>query len=180
MTPIRTAALVAGLLGAIFIVLLATTSTNSSVIGAGLVGEVAPVTEGVTMDGDAFSLRDLRGQWVVVNFFATWCAGCRQEHPELVEFAARHSERGDASVVSIVWDDSDDDVRSFFADQGGEWPVIVGDEGFLGTSYGVVAVPESYLVAPSGRVVQKFVGATGVTAEALDASIAAVMEAAGG
>lgn len=172
MNPTRFVAGAVGLVLAAFVALLAFSPTGlDDTIGAGVLGEIAPVTEGATLDGDQLSLRELRGQWVVVNFFATWCAGCRIEHPELVEFSERHKAAGDASVVSVVWDDSADSVASFFADQGGEWPVIVGDEGTIGTSYGVVAVPESYLVSPSGRVLKKFVGATGVTADNLDASI---------
>lgn len=154
------------------IVLLARAPAQRGAIpNAAVVGEPAPETIGEDLDGETVDLADSRGQWVLVNFFATWCAGCVQEHPELVEFSERHQQDGSASVLSVIWSDDPDEAREFFVENGGNWPVIV-DPGTIGLSYGVTAVPESYLVAPSGRIVEKFVGASGVTADAIDASIA--------
>lgn len=157
----------------LLIVLLAMSpSGRGTKLYSSVLDEVAPVTTGETLDGGQMDLRDMRGQWVLVNFFATWCAGCIQEHPELVEFHERHAAIGDASVVSVVYEDSASDVAEFFENRGGDWPVIFNDG--VALEYGVVAVPESYLVAPSGRVVAKFIGATGVTADNLDATIAEI------
>ena len=134
-----------------------------------LVGEIAPPLAGdtiTTVDSmpAAFDLDRLRGQWAVVNFFATWCVPCITEHPELVAFSERHAEVGDASVVSVVFDDDAADVAAFFEENGGEWPVIDGEQVIL--DWAVAAVPESFLVSPDGIVVAKITG--GVTAEALD------------
>jgi cytochrome c biogenesis protein CcmG/thiol:disulfide interchange protein DsbE len=139
-----------------------------------LLGKVAPALVGETLDGGSFDIDDHRGQWVVVNFFATWCAPCREEHPELVAFDEAHRAAGDAAVVSVVYDDRVDDVRDFFAERGGEWPVIV-DGGLAAVGYGVVGVPETYLVAPSGFVVQKYTG--GVTQDAIQSDIDALTAA---
>ena len=142
-----------------------------------LIGKVAPVIEAPTLDGEQFDIDDHRGQWVVVNFFATWCEPCRTEHPELVAFDAAHRAAGDATVVSVVYSDSEDDVRAFFAEQGGEWPVVT-DDGLAAANYGVVAVPETYLVSPQGYVFQKYTG--GVTRAAIEQDIAALEAAAAG
>ena len=109
-----------------------------------------------------------------MNFFSTTCVPCIVEHPELVEFSERHAAVGDAVVVSVAFDDSADNVREFFLENGGDWPVLTGDTGSIAVAYGVTAVPESYLVAPSGVVAAKIIG--GVTADQLDERIARLVE----
>ena len=143
----------------------ATDRTNDSP----LIGKIAPPIAGETIAPEAsagtrYDLDLQRGQWVVVNFFATWCIPCIQEHPELIEFAERHAEAGDASVVSVVFDDDRSAVVDFFRENGGEWPVVDGEDVIL--DWAVAAVPESFLIDPDGRVVERLTG--GVTADGLD------------
>ncbi|MDE0653355.1 MAG: TlpA disulfide reductase family protein [bacterium] len=146
---------------------------RGALIGRSAVGQPAPPILGVTLTGDVFDLDEQRGRWVVVNFFATWCPGCIIEHPELVTFSERHA-AGDAIVVTVAFDDSPEAVRGFFERAGGDWPVLAGDVGSVPVDYGVTAVPETYIVSPAGYVVDKLVGARGVTADQLDARIAAL------
>ena len=134
-----------------------------------LVGKVVPALSGTTLDGGRYDIDNQRGRYVLVNFFATWCIPCQVEHPELVAFADRHKAAGDASVVSVSFQDSEDNIRRFFAERGGSWPVIAGQNG-AAIDFGVAALPESFLIDPDGRVVYKFVG--GVKADQVDAVIA--------
>jgi cytochrome c biogenesis protein CcmG/thiol:disulfide interchange protein DsbE len=167
---------VVAVLAVAFVVVLATREPASERRSdSPLIGEITPALTADTLDGGSFDIDDHRGQWVVVNFFATWCPPCVEEHPELVAFDEAHRVAGDATVVSVVYNDQPDDVREFFATNGGEWPVIA-DSGLAAVDYGVVGVPETYLVAPNGVVVQKYTG--GVTQAAIDADIAALEEAA--
>ena len=140
-----------------------------------IVGTAAPPVVGTTIDGEEFDLDLQRGEWVVVNFFATWCTPCVQEHPELVEFTTRHVDDG-VEVVSVAFDDSREEIVEFFERNGGDWPVIPSDTGRIALDYGVTGVPESYVVAPNGQVVAGF---TGVTADELDAVIAEFEAASG-
>jgi cytochrome c biogenesis protein CcmG/thiol:disulfide interchange protein DsbE len=161
------AASVVAVLVAILVAVLATRAPSTErVTRSPLIGRLAPAIAGTTLDGDAFELSALRGRWVVVNFFATWCTPCIAEHPELVVFDETHGEIGDASVVSVLFDDKPGDARQTIADLGGDWPVVIDDEGAVGVAYGVARVPESFLVAPDGTVVQRLVG--GVTRAQLD------------
>lgn len=159
----RTALWVAIAIGvaiALLVTVLATRDPASSrLVRSPLVGRTAPDMDAPTInDAGRFSLSDQRGKWLLVNFFATWCVPCQQEHDDLVRFAAAHTGAGDAAVVSVVFSDETSDVRKFFARRGGDWPVVADENGTYATAWGVARVPESYLVAPSGLVVGKITG----------------------
>jgi cytochrome c biogenesis protein CcmG/thiol:disulfide interchange protein DsbE len=167
----RNAAIVVGVVLVGLIALLATRGTSQPV-SSKIVGQAAPQFAGQTLDGQTFDLASHRGEWVLVNFFATWCTECRLEHPELLEFSRAH--QGDpVQVVSVAFDDQADALRTYFAKEGGDWPVIPSDTGRVALDYGVTGVPETYLVAPSGLVIARF---EGVSAAQLDQ----VIDAAGG
>lgn len=135
-----------------------------------LIGQPAPPIGGTTLDGSELTLGQPPGEWVLVNFFATWCAPCRQEHDDLARFHERHTAIGDASVVSVVFNDEISDARRFFDEFGAPFPVIVSDDGSIALDFGVAKVPESYLVSPGGTIVAKIIG--GVTDEGLDEILA--------
>lgn len=172
----RRGALIAAIIFAavlgLFIVLLASSDTQrTSSVNFEILGKVAPPIEGRTLAGEQFNLQEQRGQWVVVNFFASWCVGCRVEHPELVEFSERHQGDG-VQLVAVMFGDTEQAAQKFFQELGGDWPALVEDTGGIAIDYGVTAVPETLLISPSGRVIQKWVGSLGVTADELDSVIA--------
>lgn len=148
----------------IAVVIVLATSDSASIRSATeaanspLLGRAAPDTAGPTIDGDTFELTDHRGRWVLVNFFATWCVPCRKEHPDLIRWQQRHARTGDASIVGVVYNDNLDAVRRFRREEGGDWPMLTDKDGSIAVSYGVIAVPESYLISPDGIVVTKIVG----------------------
>jgi cytochrome c biogenesis protein CcmG/thiol:disulfide interchange protein DsbE len=137
-----------------------------------LLGKRAPAAEATTIDGQPVQVAQYRGRWVVLNFFATWCIPCRQEHPDLIRFADQHARAGDVQVVGVVYDDSVDEVRKFRQKEGGDWPLLVDPSGRIALDFGVSGVPESYLISPDGTVAAKVVG--GVQAAALDRLLAKV------
>ena len=166
----RTAAIIVGIVLVLFIGLLATRKSADERINVNpIVGKAVPRLVGTTLDGTQLDVDTLRGRWVVVNFFATWCVPCQIEHPELVKFSKAHAASADAQVVSIVFNDQVNATRAFFQKQGGTWPVITSDDGHAAIDFGVTGVPESFVVAPNGLVVAHF---QGVTQTALDDVIA--------
>jgi cytochrome c biogenesis protein CcmG, thiol:disulfide interchange protein DsbE len=141
-----------------------------------LIGKVVPPLAGETLAGGNFDVDDQPGRWVVVNFFATWCVPCVTEHPELDAFDRAHRRAGDAVLVSVLFDDDPANARDFFDRNGGDWPVVLDDDGLIASAFGTPKVPESYLVTPGGRVAAKFTG--GVTRDGLDRAIDQLEQAA--
>lgn len=171
MRPTRIAAIAVGVVVALLVVLLATRDAQGErTAQADLVGQRAPALNGAVLLGDEFDL-GASDRWTVVNFFATWCVPCIQEHPELRAFDEEHQALGDAQVVSVVYDDKPAQVTRFFEDNGGDWSVLDADEGRTALDWGVAKVPESYIVSPTGIIVERLVG--GVTQANLNQVIAA-------
>ena len=158
-TALVTSVVLGVLLVGLVVVLATREPATTRVAKSRLLGREAPaiVGESVTT-GDRFDIAGERGRFVLVNFFATWCVPCVEEHDDLVRFANTHAVADDARVVSVVFSDDPRDVERFFDERGGDWPVLGDEDGSIATSYGVTGVPESYLVAPDGRVVLKLLG----------------------
>lgn len=167
---IATSLIVLALVLGLVAVLATSEPAANRIASSPLVGQPAPAVVGTTLDGSEFDLADESGRWTLVNFFATWCAPCRQEHDDLVAFHERHEAIGDAGVVSVVFNDELSDARAFFDEFGAPFPVITSDDGAIALDFGVAKVPESYLVAPDGTIVAKIIG--GVTDEGLEELLA--------
>lgn len=159
--------IVAGIVGVSVLALVAVfaigTNSEDRPDASPLVGQVTPELAGTTFDGSTFDIDDYRGKWVVVNFFATWCPPCVEEHPELIAFDERFGDQ--VQLVSVADPTEVDKAEQFFIDEGGDWPVLVSGAESASLDFGVKKLPESYLVDPAGIVSAKIYG--GVTAAEL-------------
>ena len=122
-----------------------------------VLGKTAPALDGKAIQGDPVDI-GASDRWLLVNFFATWCVPCVEEHPQLRKLAADGKESGNLEVVSVVYGDQASDVKKFFAAKGGDWTVLDSDNGRTALDWGVAKVPESFLVSPTGVVVERFQG----------------------
>jgi cytochrome c biogenesis protein CcmG/thiol:disulfide interchange protein DsbE len=102
----------------------------------------------------------MRGGFVLVNFFASWCGPCHTEQPQLVGLS------GQVRVLGVVFQDSATNALHFLRQGGADWPAISDPQGALALEWGVRGPPESYLVSPDGTVVAKVLGP--VTASQVD------------
>jgi cytochrome c biogenesis protein CcmG/thiol:disulfide interchange protein DsbE len=166
-------------IGALFVLLAGSkTQTNKEDPYTPLLGKAAPNIVGTTLDGQSFDLSRRRGSWVVVNFFQSSCVPCKQEHPDLVAFQQQQAKTADgAELVTVVFDDDAKSVKSFFQQNGGGgWPVVV-DDGSAPVDYGVSKVPETWIISPTGLVVEHIIST--VTADGLSAEVQRLREQAG-
>lgn len=112
---------------------------------------VAPEFELERLDGRVFRLAEQRGKVVVLNIWATWCAPCREEIPDLVSI--QEEMREDVVVIGVSIDEGDPGaVRSFADEFGINYPVVI-DDGTVTDSYGPMAgIPTTFLIDRSGRM----------------------------
>ncbi|HUD17375.1 MAG TPA: TlpA disulfide reductase family protein [Acidimicrobiales bacterium] len=135
-----------------------------------VVGLQAPAVAGVTLDGTRYVLPRVPGKFVVLNFFASWCEPCQTEGPNLVQFQFEHQRAGDATMLSVVFDDTESAARNYQESLGVTWPTLADPGGGLALSFGVRAPPTTFVIAPDGRVAAAIVAP--VTAADLDQIIA--------
>jgi cytochrome c biogenesis protein CcmG/thiol:disulfide interchange protein DsbE len=175
--PLRWVALGIAVVVLAFVLVLATRrSAEQAQADSPLLGKPAPEVTGPGIDGSTIRLSELRGRYVLVNFFASWCIPCVNEHDDLTRFQARHEQLGDATVLAVTFNDSLANAKEFFEKRGGDWPVLADDRGKVALDFGVRGPPESFLVDPNGIVLTKIIGE--VDDQGLEAIIAKAKEAA--
>ena len=158
------------LFGALSLVFLAGLfAGNASKVPSALIGKPAPAIaldalEGLQQGGKpvpAFAMADLaKGRATIVNVFASWCAPCRIEHPFLVAMAESPAvKQGRVAVVGINYKDEAENARRFLGALGNPFSAVGVDKaGRAAIEWGVYGVPETFLIGPDGRILDKHVG----------------------
>jgi cytochrome c biogenesis protein CcmG/thiol:disulfide interchange protein DsbE len=130
-----------------------------------LTGRVAPAVALRQLDGAAFTLTSLRGQVVLLNFWASWCEVCVGEHALLRDADRRWRAQG-LRVVGVVYDDSAASAGDWMRAHGGDWPVLLDPGSRTAIDYGLFGVPETFVIDRTGRVAHKQTGP--LTADSLE------------
>jgi cytochrome c biogenesis protein CcmG, thiol:disulfide interchange protein DsbE len=142
-----------------------------------LEGRPAPEFDLATVDGSRrVRLADLRGQVVVLNFWASWCSACRQEEPALRDAFERYRDRG-VTVLGVSFQDSATDAIAYALAHRVTWPLLSDPGSRTGLAYGVTGLPETYFIAPDGRVARKV--AAPVTTGLIEQEVARALGRAG-
>lgn len=158
------------------VVFVAAAPERDSGAATPLLDRPAPTAIGETADGERFELSRRRGSWVVLNFFTSTCIPCRNEHPELVSFVDQQRALGvdGAEFYTIVQHDDAEAVDAFFAENGGDWPIIYDPTYSFQNGFGVAQVPETWIIDPNGIVRGRVISE--VTSEFLSTTIQRLRE----
>lgn len=107
------------------------------------------------LGGGQLTLADIKGQVVLVNFFASWCVPCRAEHPVLMTLSHDLA----VPLYGIAYKDKPEDAAKFLADLGNPFRRTGLDQnGRTGIDFGVYGVPETYAIDRDGRIRWRHVG----------------------
>ena len=128
-------------------------------------GEPAPEVKLRDQRGKAFTLADLKGQVVVVDFWASWCGPCRKSMPELDKLQTRFAGQG-VRVVGISLDEDVSALGTFLEQVPVAFTILHDPTGRTGEAFSVVAMPTTFLIDREGRIAGRFEGGTHTQEEA--------------
>jgi thiol-disulfide isomerase/thioredoxin len=111
----------------------------------------------LTLDGSEISLSGLQGNYVLMEFWATWCGPCIPEIPYLKQL---HESYGDQNfkIVGVSLDRDKDTLREFIAEREMNWPQIFEEDGWedeITRAFNVAGIPRMYLIGPEGTIIAK-------------------------
>lgn len=107
--------------------------------------------------GEVLALSSLRGQPVLLNFWASWCGPCREEAGLLQRFSREYEAHGVVFIGVDVWDD-ERAARRFMQEFGQTYRSGQDPRGRIAVEYGVTGVPETYLIDREGRLTHRWLG----------------------
>ncbi|MGH3978640.1 MAG: TlpA family protein disulfide reductase [Pseudonocardiaceae bacterium] len=136
--------------------------TDPTLVDTPLTGQPAPPARVPDLDGTgSLSLADLRGEIVVMNFWASWCVACREEHPALLAAATNYDPAG-VTFVGVNFQDRRKSAIAFLDELGrGEgYRYVTDPDSRLALGFGVFGVPETFFLDRDGTIVAKITGAS--------------------
>ena len=128
----------------------------SEAVPAPVVGAPAPDFTLETVDGESLRLSDLRGKVVAVNFWATWCAPCRLEMPDLQERAERFPDR--LAVIGVNFAETAEEVDAFRREVGVDFPLLLDPEADVQRLYRVLGYPTTFFIDEEGTIRFQHIG----------------------
>jgi len=136
-------------------------------------GPAEPAAElsGKGLDGKTVSLADYKGKVVLVDFWATWCAPCKAEIPELIKLQAELKPRGFV-VLGVSMDEDAAEVAPFAKKEGINYPMILNGGERAPKGWVVPGLPTAYLIGRDGMVIRRIFGSKSITKLAVEVEAA--------
>jgi len=130
---------------------------NASPVPLPREGYLAPEWALQTLDGEEVTLSGLRGQVVILNFWATWCPPCRSEMPAVEEIHQTYRDQG-LAVVAINVQQSEGQIQAFVDEMGLTFPVLPDRDGSVSKRYRVASLPTAFVIDRTGTIREIAVG----------------------
>ncbi|HEU4487075.1 MAG TPA: DsbE family thiol:disulfide interchange protein [Povalibacter sp.] len=146
----------AGLFAALVAFFYFSLGRDKETLPSPLIGKPAPAFELPRLDDPSKNIggKDFAGRPYVLNVWGTWCVGCRQEHPVLLQIA----ERGEIPIVGIDWKDDREQALRWLHELGNPYVDVGSDEeGRVAIDWGVYGAPETFLIDGNGQVIYKHI-----------------------
>jgi thiol-disulfide isomerase/thioredoxin len=121
-------------------------------------GKAAPDFTLEAVSGQKTTLSDLRGNVVLVNFWASWCSPCREEIPSLVRLQKAMSGRSFRMLPIAVDNGGREPVRRYLNRSGISLSTLLDPQNIVGRQYGITGIPETFIVDKEGTIAKKIVG----------------------
>jgi DsbE subfamily thiol:disulfide oxidoreductase len=121
------------------------------------IGSPAPEFTLPDLKGNSVTLSELRGQRILLNFWATWCGPCKAEIPHLINAHLNNADQG-FQVVTIAYQETAEQVDAFTKDAGYPFVMLVDEMGSVSYDYRIVGLPTSYFINEEGIIVSRFIG----------------------
>ncbi len=113
-------------------------------------GRKAPQLPAGVLVPPSVQVDSLRGKPAAINFWASWCAPCRREAPDLERLS--RSLHGSASVVGVDWTDGADSARTFIREHHMTYPNLSDQDGVVGQRYGLIGLPTTFILDSHGTI----------------------------
>lgn len=123
-------------------------------------GNKVPDFTMTALNGQKISIQDLRGQKVILNFWATWCPPCRKEMPDMQKIFSTYEDKN-LSILAVnlrYTEKSTDSVSAFVKERNVAFPILLDQDGRVSKKFQAVSLPTSYLIDSRGIIQKKIIG----------------------
>ncbi|MFP3919059.1 TlpA disulfide reductase family protein [Lysinibacillus telephonicus] len=124
-------------------------------------GQIAPDFTLKTLSGESYTLSDLKGKKVILNFWATWCPPCKEEMPHLQEYYEKYAEEENVEIIGVnltYTDGSRETIQHFIDSYELTFPILLMEEDKLSSTYQVLTIPSTFMIDSKGRIQHHIVG----------------------